>query len=543
MAAYVRPIKFEPGTFLRSCDTCGIRFRANELVRGSDGHFRCRRWCAEQTQLDRDRIAAASDRRREAPPPPYGMPYVFGDTYGQEGVLFNFLANMPVTDASWTGGQRRGAAPGTVFRSLGHAQVTAGSYSATSAGETMRYLYQIITENKRPTVWITRARQKLQELADWVYSRQTGIGIGTGNTRSNSIEYGGSATGTFPNSYVSADLGCLGLGMVYAYQLLGDAKYLKSARGFANVLTNMQQGGLLTNGFSSSDSAGTVPVNYGVWTRYGNPTLTVFEHVYQADSLICLEFLLALLAVTGDELQGADTTVAGAYTIAPQQLLSTSIANARAFWQVGAFDSFMGATITGLSATTPREFFNSYPSNKNWTGFNYFAAGAGAWEFQDGPAATGTLISGVYFARALRALNAYESQSTTVAGIWNWLMGFGSNAAFQPTTTSLGQDAPTVLGESGTYNPKLSLSTLLQVRTSGGAATAVNGSTFYDWRCAGYLSPIQRILDPGSLDLAKDFLTKGVLTFPEDFSQGTNGSDYTMMQGTSGLSGQVANAP
>lgn len=543
MAAYVRPIKFEPGTFLRSCDTCGVRFRANELVRGSDGHFRCRRWCAEITQLDRDRIAAASDRRREAPAPPYGVPYVFGDAYEQEGVLFNFLANMPVVDPSWPGGQRLGAAPGTVMRSLGHAQVTPGSYSAISAGETMRYLYQLIVENQRPTSWITRARIKLRELADWILSRQIGFGVSPLSTKSTNVQYGGTSTGTFPNSYVSADLGCLGLAQVCAYLIFGDAKYLASARGFANILTNLQQGGLLTSGFSSSDAAGTIPVTYGTWTRYANPAATVFDHVYQADSLICLDFLNMLYAITGDEMQGADTTLSGQYTQAPQQLLSTSIANARAFWQVGAFDSVLGQTITGLSTTTPRENFNSYPFNKNWTGFPYFSAGTGSWEFSDGGASTGTLITGQYIALALRSLYDYEGLSATVTGIWSWLMGFSSNPAYQPTTTSLGPDTPTLLGVSGTYNPKLSLSTLLQVRTTGGATAAMNGSSFYDWRCAGYMAPIQRSQDPASLDLAKDFLTKGVTTYPEDFCGGTNGTDYTMMQGESGLGGQVANAP
>lgn len=534
MAAYVRPIKFEPGTFLRSCDTCGVRFRANELVRGSDGHFRCRRWCSEETQLDRDRIAAASDRRREAPPPPYGTPYVFGDAYEQEGVLFNFLANMPVVDSAWPGGQRLGAAPATIFRSLGHTQVNqgiAGSYSPVAAGETMRYLYQLIVENKRPTSWITRARAKLRELAEWVYSTQFGFGLVPSQTLSNSIFYGACNT-----TIKTAEQGCMGLGMLYAYLALGDAKYLASARGFADALTNRQQGGLLVTEFSSSDAAGTIPVNYGTWTRSnGGP---VFDHVYQADSLICLEFLQQLYNVTGDELHGSDTTISGTFTMPPQQLLSVSMANARAFWQVGAYDASLGQTITGLSASTPREYFNSYPANKG-----VFLTGTGSWEFQDGGASTGTLITGSYIALALRSLYGYEGLSATVTGIWSWLMGFSSNPAYQPTTTSLGPDTPTLLGASGTYNPKLSLTTLLQVRTAGGAASAMNGDSFYDWRCAGYMAPIQRSQDPASLDLAKDFLTKGVTTYPEDFSQGTNGSDYTMMQGVSGLSGQVANAP
>jgi hypothetical protein len=532
--AYVRPIKFEPGQFLRPCDTCGIRFRANELVRGSDGHFRCRRWCAEQTQLDRDRIAAASDRRREAPPPPYGVPYTFGDAYEQEGILFNFLANQPVVDPGWPGGRRLGAAPGTVFRPMGWAQLSATTRTAISGGETMRYLYQIIVENQRPTSWITRARQKLGELGDWIIRQQDGFGINPTDTKSNSGSFGSVPLGN--RTLLAADHGRLGLGQVYAYQILGDAKYLASARAIADFITNLQQGGLLTSNFSSSDAAGTTPVNYGTWSRSVDFVGISFEHVYQADSLVCLEFLQALMAVTGDELHGADTTLFGTYTQAPQQLLSVSMANARAFWQVGAFDSYTGTTLTGLSSTTPRELFNSYPVVKpGWS------PGSGAWEFQDGPAATGTLITAVYLAAALRALYSYEGLSANVANVWSWLMGFTSNPAYQPTTTSLSQDEPAALGIAGTYNPKLSLSSLLQVRTTGGAATAMNGSSVYDFRCAGYLSPIQRVQDPGSLDLAKDFVTKGALVLPTDYDNtlSGNGTTYFMVTGQSGLGGQV----
>lgn len=532
--AYTRPIRWEPGTFLRPCDICGIRFRANELVRSADGKFRCMRWCAEQTQLERDRISSASDKRREAPPPPFGAPYLFKDSYNQEGILFNFLANQGVADSGWPGGRRQGAAPGVVFRSLGYAQAAQGTYSAISAGETMRYLYGLIVENKRPTLWLTRAVVKLRELADWVISRQAGVGAATFVTKSNSILYGSYISGSL---YSTADNGCLGMGMVLAYKVLGEIKYLSSARAFADFLTNLQQGGILTAGFSSSDAAGTTPVGYGTWTKSTNALGTSFDHVYQPDSLACLEFLSVLSGVTGDELHGADTTLSGQFTIAPQQLLSVSMANARAFWSVGAFDVVTSTTLTGLSSTTPREYFNSYPVAKG-----LFAAGTGSWQYQDGPSATGTLVTAVNFAIALRALMSFEGYSATVATLWTWLMGFASNPAFAPTSTSLAQDIPTELSLTGSYNPKLTLSTLLQVRTAALAASAMNGSSVYDWRCSGLMSSIQGVQDPGSLDLAKDYVTKGVTALPPDFSAGSNGTDYLMMQGVSGLGGQIVNA-
>lgn len=530
--SYSRPIRWEPGTFLRPCDICGIRFRANELTRGSDGKFRCQRWCAgELTQLDRDRISSTSRAgAREAPPAPFGVPYALKDAYAQEAVLFNFLCNAPAVDSGWAGGLRAGAAPGAAFRGFGHAQVTQGSWSATSAGETMRYLYGLITENKRPLSWISRAKAKLRELADWVMTTQSGFGQNPTFTKNNSSYYGLSlADGV--NNYLMSSHGKLGLGMLYAYKILGDAKYLASARAFASFLTNRQQGGLRTSGFSSTDAAGTNRINYGTWTSRMDSSLND-NHVYQPDSLVCLEFLYALYGTVGDEMQGGTSPLI--WTQAPQQLLSVSMANARAFWSVGAFDAVTTTTIKGLTTTTPREFFNSFPSSKPG-----YANGTGSWEYQDGPSATGLLVTAANYAVALRALYAYEGYSATVASLWTWLMAFASNPALEPTSTSLAQDAPTARSLRGVYKPKLSLSTLLQVRTSSLAPTAINGSALYDWQCAGLLAPIQGAKDPGSLDAAKDFVTKGV-TFPVDYDNGRNGVDYFMCQGLSGLSGQIA---
>lgn len=539
MAVYTRPITYRPGTILRPCDLCGVRFRSDELVRSADGKFRCMRWCVEQTQLERDLIVAAADTNgalKTAPPPPYGVPYLFKDAYEQEGILLNFLAVNPIVDASWTGGIRMGAAPAATLRSLGRVQVTAGSYSLRTAGETMRYLYGLITENKRPLQWITLAKAKLRELADWAISLQTGFGVSPTLTKSNAIGYGqvAAAIGT-----LTADQGRMGLGLVYAYLALGDVKYLTSARAVADYVTNMQSGGLLSASFkpSSTDAAGSNPINYGTWTRTANGAGNSSDHVYQPDSLVCLEFLRALYNIVGDEMHGADTTITGHFTQVPQQLLSVSMAAARAFWSTGCFDAVTGTTVNGFTSTAPREFFNSYPTTKAIA-----PVGTGSWEYQDGGSASGTLITASNWAVGLRALYAYEGYSAQVSSIWTWLMGFISNPAFLPTSTSRSQDTPTTLSLLGTYNPKLSLTTLLQVRTATFAQAAMNGSSTYDWQCAGMLSPIQGAKDPGSLDSAKDYVTKGVV-FATDFDYGRNGTDYFMCQGLSGLSGQITATP
>lgn len=528
--SYHRPVRWEPGTFLRMCDSCGIRFRAHELYRGADGRFRCQRWCQELTQLDRDRISAASNMRREAPPPPFGVPYVFYDNYGTESALLNFLAAAPIRDATWTGqlgqpnGRRAGAAPAMSFSLGGRNQVAmsavTGTYSFKCAGETMRYLYQLITESKRPLSWIATAKAKLHELAEWIYSNQTGVGTSLGFTKTNSIRYG--AVLDANSEWRTTEQARLAIGMLLAYQTFADPRYLASARGFADALVNLQSGGLLSAGYTTSNSAGTSRISYGTWMTQCNFVAVVDQRVFP-ESLIALEFYKALFAITGDELHGSDGTAGGVFISAPQMLLSTAMSQARAFWSVGAFDATTATTYTGLSTTTPKELFAPYHQGG--------VQASGSWEYVEGVA--GSSVTAASWAAALRALYAFEGYSSQVSSIWTWLMAFTSNPSFQTTTTSVGQDAPTVLSFNGNYNPKLSLTTTLNV------VTRQNASNTYDWQCAGYLAPIQGVQDPGSLDLAKDAVTVGATAKVTDYDAGTNGQDWIMLSGFSGLGGQT----
>jgi hypothetical protein len=217
---------------------------------------------------------------------------------------------------------------------------------------------------------------------------------------------------------------------------------------------------------------------------------------------------------------------------------------------VGAYDTVLNATVTGLSATTPRLQFNAYPASGK-----ILTTGLGAWEFSDGTPSTGTVINvgfnigqtsqaatAAAIPIALRALYNFEGYSAQVQSVWTWLMGFSSNPAFQPTTSSRALDAPTSVGTLGTYNPKLSLATVLTVR-SGGAAVALNGSSTYAWETGGIMSGIQGAKSPIDLDNFKDYVTKGV-TAPTDYDYGTNGNTYIMLLGRSGLGGQItSNSP
>lgn len=518
--AYTRPIRFEPGTFLRQCDICGWRFRANELVRGTDQKFRCIRWCAEQTQLDRDLISAAANKRREAPPPPFGIPFSFKDAYGVESALFNAL---------------------TVVKNV---------FTPVYYSENARYLYGIIAENKRPVSWISAAKTKFRNLADAILSIQTKTGSTQllGSIRCDT-NFGSTSLSLTGAAFESSTQASMGLVMLYAYLTFGDVRYLTGARLMADFVTNLQSGGLCATVPSTSDSGGANPTSYGCWTRAANSSL-LFDHVYRPDSLLCLEFLNLLFKTVGDELHGDTTTGSGFWTSPPSQLLSVSISKGRAFWSVGAADNVTNSTITGLSATTPRLQFNAYPASGKFS-----ATGLGAWEFSDGTPSTGTIINtslaynqssqaatAAAIPIALRALYNFEGYSAQVQSVWTWLMGFSSNPAFQSTTSSRALDAPTSVGTLGTYNPKLSLATVLTVR-SGGAAVALNGSSTYAWETGGIMSAIQGAKSPIDLDNFKDYVTKGV-TAPTDYDYGTNGNTYIMLLGRSGLGGQItSNSP
>ena len=73
--SYARTQDYELGQVLMACSICGVAYLfPDELVRGSDALFRCKRTCEEQPIRDRDKLIAESHKRREMPPPKFGIP-------------------------------------------------------------------------------------------------------------------------------------------------------------------------------------------------------------------------------------------------------------------------------------------------------------------------------------------------------------------------------------------------------------------------------------------------------------------------------------
>lgn len=539
---------FEPGTFLRPCDLCGIRYRANRLRKGEDGFWRCLAYCQEVPMITRDRISSASQQRKEAPPPPHGIPFDRRNAYSEEEAVFTYLTGQPVKDAGWTGGFRLGVPPhdfidctnGGFGAPAANPATLNTAYSIMAAGETCRYLYGIVNEGKRPGSWIAAAKVKLRQLADWLITKQRGFGVSAASTKTNDGLWGALASpDPVTNAYVATENAAAGLALLFAFRSLGDAKYLISARASASALRNLQA--------QVSPYLGALP----------NSTSAIgsTDDRFKPDALLALEMWSELLKTDGDQQVGSDGTPAG-FTAVPQQLLSQCIADVRAFWAVGAYSTDIGAIVNGLSSVSLCDGYAA--TTKHWLRTTDFYTATGGW----------FLISQV-IAMGLRSLFNYEGFSSQVADVWNYLMGFASNAAFTSAANSLASDysvasttnsanppAPPV-GQGNliapSYSPKIALSNTLLVRDLvTNVTTAVNSydltwylqtlqqRSTYDWTTFGLLAGIQSAKDSGSFRKAKLAAVTSYLRMPVPFEGGaTPVTDSPMLRGSSGLAFQL----
>jgi len=533
---------------------CGIRYRANQLRKGEDGFWRCVQYCLEVPPLTRDRISAESQKRKEAPPPPHGivtydargnMPNgVPRSAYAEEEIVFNFLADQPVRDAAWAGGIRYGVPPHNfIDASTGGAGAPAAdpatgdvAYSILATGEAIRYLANIVIEAKRPQNWRTRASAKVRELADWLITLQRGFGTAPTSTKTNDGLWGGIINqDSLTANYFTTDNAAAGYAFLLAYRTLGDAKYLTSAQASASFLRNMQASPV-------TPYLGALPLNVD--------SFVAATRSYYPSGLLAVEFWNELLETSGDGQYGSDGTPAPFATV-PQQLLSQCIADARAFWSVGAFDASAGQSINGLSSATACEYYNG--SSQHWIRADNLA-------YPDG-----TLITGQNWAIGLRGLFAFEGFSSQVADCWNYLMSFGTNASFVSPANTLAIDYPCAstsnaanppappVGQGNIiapgYDPTLALTTNLQITAppkngvdffwSSITAPAQQRST-YDWTTAGLLAAIQSSRNSGAFRKAKIAAITGRMRtlIPFDGAP-TPITDTPLLRGSSGLAFQM----
>jgi hypothetical protein len=568
--SYLRPIRFEPGQFLRDCDLCGVRYRSGELVRGEDGFWRCKKYCVEVPAITRDRISMQSNQRREAPPAPWGKPYDQKNAYTEEAVLFSFLVLSPFVDPRWPGGLRFGAAPSSqISANSGVPNVVQGGgqagsvYSYLSINETCRYLYLLITENRRPSNWISAAKTKLREQADLLITYQTLSGTADTNSMFGGFNSNQPAPGSgsgFDNFVLFDNAGC-GLTLLYAYLTLGDSKYLVAAKNTANAIRTFQWSSNYTVEFTSSDSAGANRMYTGAHVNQisnGGVGTYVPSSRFFADSLIAVEFLNLLKSTDGDNTYGGTCAASNpAFVSSSSATLSSMISDALSFWKNGFSEVFSGQKITGLSSTTPRHLFNAFPQTKSG-----FPAGTGNWEYVNGSASVGTQIFGTVFSQGLRSLFAVNGYDAQVSSVWTWLMSFSSNPAFVGATGTTAIDAPVALtavsanptappvGQGNivnpSYDPTIALSQTLTVRDSANAFApiAINSNSSYKFLTSGCLAAIQSAKDGSKFRRAKDIIATtrfriipDFVTMGNSFSVGTTYpiTEYLFMRETGSL--------
>jgi hypothetical protein len=475
--AYVTPDKFSP--YPRVCDVCGQLRSINTMRKLDNITWVCDRHTGERTAIMLDTLNAHARPPQTWPnkdPKPQN-PHYPNRLEADEGALFNFI-DQQITNQGRYENVTSGDG-GTVAVDI----VAAMAWSA-------RYLYDLIIQNTRPERLIVRAKTLLATAATYIQTRQKGFGITSGG-RAVDPFYGGVLEAS-ASTYVTQNVAASGLALLYAYRVLGTQTYLLGARAAATYLRNVQAIGSNGAQFTSSDSAGTARLYTGAVASEVSTTVGVdpdeafySNHLFYPSGLLALEFWDELEETDGDQSIGATAAVIGFITT-PAQLMSLSMEQMRECWADGIRGSD-GETYTGLSATTPREYFNAYPFTKPQFPVT---VGTGRWAFFNGTHDDGTMISGQNFAIAIGALYAYEGASTQVLSVAAWLRTFTSNEEFEtPDDTSASVLARS---ETGDYDATQGIASLLLVRDADDdyAAIAMNASSLYDWGAFGVLSPL-----------------------------------------------------
>ncbi len=237
-----------------------------------------------------------------------------------------------------------------------------------------------------------------------------------------------------------------------------------------------------------------------------------FDHRFYPGDLNGLTALAKLQALAGNITVG-DATAVGVFNAATASTLSAMQTEALAFWTTGVADAGSTTAKTGMSTSTPFEFFEAFRSD---------LAAAGTWRYADGAAQTGATVTGMNFAKGLRALGA------AFAAVWTWLMTFTTNAAYQ---SAAGVTARALAAaETGDYDPTLALATVLTVK-----GASQNGSSKYEWATMGLLAAF----NAAGLKAAKDAIAVPRVRYDEPTPRRAE-TDYVGVRGRSGLSFQVS---
>jgi len=418
-------------------------------------------------------------------------------------------------------------------------RIDSGSAAYLTAGGALpalswaaRYFYDLIQENdQHRRVLIPRAKELLGQIADFLSTRQE---ISPLVTRANDAFYGGFLGSGIGATWITDDTATCGLAMLYAYRVLGTPDYLDRARAAASYLRNVQAIGSHGTNYTSTDATGVGRLYTGsLASEVANASGFYSNSLFYPSALLTLEFWNELKTTDGDQNVGSPATPTGFSSI-PMQLLSESITDLRTCWEVGITDA-TGTIVNGLTSTTPKEVFNAFPTVKpNFT----TVVGTGMWEYADGNADNGTQISSQNFCLALSSLYNYEGATSQVTTISDWLRSFTSNPDFEtPDDTST---SDLYRSTTGTYDPTVTIATLLQVRSPVDFSdTKINASSVYDWGAFGLLSRLWASRNTGSFRMSRLFPLNTVQRYYDGNATDGNNTDRVILRGISGLSMQT----
>ncbi len=289
--------------------------------------------------------------------------------------------------------------------------MTGGSETAQSAAWSALYLYDIITEAARPVRWVSQARTKLRDLANWLYSHQHG-GPSSGTYADSTIQWGAYNRSTNGGEdFYTEDSAAAGLALLRAYQVFSDDRYLAAARACAWFLRLPSVGDKLSSRPSSTDSAGSSAKHWGMWTHRVLLNSTYdFDHRYYPGDLVGLSCSTCSRqsSVTKPSARPALRLYFRArgprWSRLPSPRRGRSGKRHSGAWRTEA-------AVKGFSTGAPREFFDSYPADKG------SFTGRGSWQYQDAALSTGTLITAASWAMGVRAFYAVDGASSFVTGV------------------------------------------------------------------------------------------------------------------------------
>jgi hypothetical protein len=330
------------------------------------------------------------------------------------------------------------------------------------------YLRELLLEDKRPLSWMTKALAQLKVLGGLLLFYQN-------KNATDTLGHGGILSGD-GNPAFPFVAGPAGLVFLALYQFTGEQRYLDGADRVAWFLRQTQKTDLLAFG-PTVDSNGN-RVSFGGWPAVINGSGVVSPCFYTAHAFY-LWFLARYRDVRGAGYSLGTTTATGDWASPPVGTVQQCIDEAVAFYVDGQRPySSTSAGVCAPLSTSPQYVYQ--PANAQ----AFTLATAGGYYG----------VNGCDMAFALRGLYELEGYTARVATIFEWLMGFTSNSAFELTDGAHFTTPLSVLraGAKGTYDPTIAMADFLALGTSQAATPTLqtNGTSFYSAPATALLGPL-----------------------------------------------------